>query len=156
MKIQVVALTPIPLVMISHVGPYDQLPAKFEQLSQWVEQTGTPIKRWIGVYWDNPEEVDASQLRSGAAVEVAIGFSLVPTGNFPVVMHHIDGGDYATTTYVGPYEEMEPAWARFGRHIEQTLKRTIITDEPAFEVYVNDPEDTAPADLITELYMPVK
>jgi AraC family transcriptional regulator len=64
------------------------------------------------------------------------------------------GGDHATTRFVGPYEQMAPVWSQLTQYCEETLGRRI-SDNPAFEVYVNDPSDTPANQLITDLYMPL-
>lgn len=151
---QVTQIPPITVVMLRHSGPYDQLAPKFDQLWNWVTANNVPAQRFIGIYWDNPDETPADRLRSAACVEVPIGYQMPHAGGLPLESAQIAGGNYATTRYVGPYEEMEPVWTAFTKWIEETLKRQIGAN-PAFEVYVNDPSDTPPDQLITELYMPV-
>jgi AraC family transcriptional regulator len=49
---------------------------------------------------------------------------------------------------------MEPVWSELTRRVEGNLRRTI-GEGPAIEIYLNDASDTAPQDLITDLYLPV-
>lgn len=155
MNVQVVSLSPIKVAMIRHVGPYERLQAIFNQLFEWVEKDQVPIERTIGIYWDNPEFTEASQLRSAACVEVPHGYQLVNTTPYRIALSEIMAGDYATTTFTGPYEDLEPVWAEMISVIENQMRREISVD-PAFEVYVNDPMDVPPSQLITELYMPIR
>jgi len=154
MNIQIKQESPIPLAMIRHTGPYDQLAPKFEQLYEWVEAQSVPAQRCIGIYWDNPEHVPAHQLRSAACVELPMYF--VPTGimGTSIELSTLAGGEYAVIRFIGPYDQLGRVWADFIRHIEQRLKRTI-SENPAFEVYVNDASTTPPDQLITDLYMPL-
>ncbi len=154
MDIQIVSLDSIPIVMIQHRGPYEEVGAVFEQLWSWVTAQSVPVQRTIGIYWDNPDYVAQSQLRSAACVEVPSSFQLYDRSGLPLEMSSIAPGQYATTRFVGPYEDLAPVWSNLTRHVEGTLRRQI-SDNPAFEVYVNDPSDTSPQDLITELYLPV-
>ena len=154
MVAQFTQIPPITVVMFRHTGPFDQMPPKFEQLWNWVTANNVPAQRTIGIYYDNPDVTPANQLRSAACVEVPLGYQMPNTGGLPLELAQIAGGAYATTRYIGPYEAMEPVWTAFTKWIEESQKRQI-SDNPAFEVYVNDPSDTPPDQLITEMYMPV-
>lgn len=154
MNAQVVRLAPIPIVLLRHTGPYDLMMPVFEQLWAWVEAHNVPGMRTIGIYYDNPDFTPAPQLRSAACVEVPAGFVVTESDGLPLEEAKIAGGDYVTMRFVGPYEALEPVWTELTSYAEGTLRRTI-SDNPAFEVYVNDPEEVAPSELITELYLPV-
>ena len=67
MNAQVTHLDPIRIVMLRHTGPYDALGPVFEKLWGWVESHNIPAERWIGIYWDNPDEVPTEKLRSPLA-----------------------------------------------------------------------------------------
>jgi AraC family transcriptional regulator len=155
MNAQVIQIPPIRVVMLRHTGSYDELPAYFDRLWQWVEAQSVPAQRTIGMYWDNPEHVPTHQLRSAACVEVPESFQISNAGGLRLELKEIPGGSYATLEYVGPYEEMEPVWTELTEYVEGSLGRTVGRGA-AFEIYVNDPSDTPPAQLITELYMPVQ
>jgi AraC family transcriptional regulator len=154
MNAQVIQLDPIPVVMIRHRGSYEGLGPVFEQLWQWVEMQQVPVQRTIGIYWDNPEFVPEQELRSAACVEVPAGYQVSYRQGLALEPDEIAGGSYATTRFVGPYEELEPVWSNLTNYVERTLGRKI-SENPAFEVYVNDASDTPPDQLITELYMPL-
>ncbi|MBL8060380.1 MAG: GyrI-like domain-containing protein [Chthonomonas sp.] len=154
MNVQIIQSEPIPVVMLRHTGPYEQLAPKFDQLWGWVTANGVPVQRTLGIYWDNPEFTPAHQLRSAACVEVPVGYSLGDTGGLALELQHLPSGEYATYRYVGPYEAMEPVYGQLINHIENTLGRGI-SDNPAFEVYVNDPSETPADQLITDIFMPL-
>lgn len=152
---QVTVLNPIHLVMLRHRGPYDGIGKVFEELWGWVEANNVPAQRTIGIYWDNPDFVSKNQLRSAACVEVPSGFQILNKGWLPLENGQLAGGEYATTRFVGPYEKLAPVWTNLTNYAENTLRREISENNPAFEVYVNDASDTPPSQLITELYMPL-
>lgn len=145
---------PVELVMLRHQGRYEELPLKFDELFAWVEVHKVPVQRTIGIFYDNPEYVPTSQLRSAACVEIPAGYAHPPFGSLPLERGSIKGGEYASMRYVGPYEDLGQVWADFTSQIENDLRR-VVSQEPAYEVYLNDAMDTAPRDLITELYMPI-
>ena len=154
MDVQVVSLAPISVVMLRHQGPYDGIGDVFDRLWNWVDRHRVPAGRTIGIYWDNPDFVAASRLRSAACVEVPESYMPSDRDGLALERSAIAGGEYATTRFVGAYEDLAPVWTEMTRRTEKTLRRRI-GENPAFEVYVNDASQTAPQDLITDLYMPV-
>lgn len=140
--------------MLRHSGSYEKIGDAFDKLWKWVEYNRVPAQRTIGIYWDNPDHTPTRLLRSAACVEVPQGYLVGDFGGLPLEIAEIVGGNYATARYVGPYDEMHKAWTEMTDIVENRLRKTI-KEDPAFEVYVNDAEDTPPAQLITELYMPV-
>lgn len=156
MNAQLTLLPAIRVVMLRHRGPYEDVSAVFGQLWSWVTSNSVPVTRTIGIYWDNPDEVPASQLRSAACVEVPSDFQLQDRGGLALELTSLAGGSYVTTRFVGPYERLAPVWSELTQYTEGTLRKQIRISDPAFEVYVNDPSDTPSDQLITELYMPVE
>jgi len=55
----------------------------------------------------------------------------------------------------GPYRHLGNAWST-GMSDMRYAKLKVDKQKPPFERYLNDPADTAEADLLTEIYMPVK
>lgn len=155
MFVSVDFLPSVPVLMLRHRGSYEEMGPVFDKLWEWATSTGVPIKRAIGIYYDNPDHVPVNHLRSAACIEVPAGYQLGDTGGLPIEMGSIASGEYATTRFTGPYEKLEPVWTEFTNHVEIKLNRTI-SKNPAFEVYVNDPSDTPADQLITDLYMPVE
>ena len=154
MNVQVVQIDPIEVAMIRHTGPYEELSPDFGRLRDWADNHKIPPQRVIGIYWDNPDYVDASDLRSAACIELPPRFQGAAIDGLAIELGKISGGKYATMRYVGPYEDMAPVWTKFTGYIEGDLSLAIRQD-PAFEVYVNDPRNTSPQGLITDLFMPV-
>jgi AraC family transcriptional regulator len=154
MNAQVIHLDPVRIVMLRHTGSYDDIGPVFEQLWGWVTSNSVPVQRTIGIYWDNPDEVPVNRLRSAACVEIPSDYQVTNSGGLSLILDQLAPGDYATTRYVGPHEDLARVWTDLTSYCENTVRRRI-SDNPAFEVYVNDASDTPPSQLITELYMPL-
>ncbi|MBS1713017.1 MAG: GyrI-like domain-containing protein [Armatimonadetes bacterium] len=155
MEFKQVSVPPFRVAMIRHTGPYESIGPVFDRLWGWVESRNVQVVRTLGLYYDNTEEVPANQLRSAAAVEVPLNYVLTDTAGLPITIETVTGGDYAMTTFVGPYEGLSPIWAQLVDYAERKLKRNV-SQNPAYEVYVNDPEETPADRLITELYLPLE
>ena len=154
MNAQITTIEPIRTVMLRHTGSYDGLGPVFEKLWGWVESHNIPAERWIGIYWDNPDEVPTEKLRSAACVEIPADYQVTDSGGLSLILDEIKGGEYAITSFTGPYEKLEQIWSDLTSFCENTVRREI-SQNPAFEVYVNDPSDSPPSQLITELYLPL-
>ncbi|WP_150523906.1 AraC family transcriptional regulator [Roseibium sediminis] len=141
------------LAGIHHTGAYTGISKSFEQLFGYLafndlfEKCGA-VK---GLYFSDPTSVAEKDLKSMAGVVVRDEFPFAA----PLERHETRGGDYAVLTHKGPYSELASAY--------QWLYSAWITssdrepdDAPAMEIYLNNPRDVAPADLLTEICMPLK
>lgn len=154
MKVDQVNIESIPIVAMDHRGDYATLDKVFGQLYGWLEGNGIATKRTIGIYWDNPQYTPIEELRSSACAEVEPGFALPEGAPMGIRVGQVDGGRYAFTTFQGPYPDLEGIWEALIDYVENTEGQTI-SEKPSFEVYLNDPADTPPDQLITELYLPL-
>jgi len=65
----------------------------------------------------------------------------------------IPGGKAATCLHTGPYGEIEPAYDALSQWIKDNgYEATGV----AYEMYLNDPEQTAPQELQTQIVFPLK
>ncbi len=67
----------------------------------------------------------------------------------------IVGGDYAVTTHHGPYEKLAETYAKLCGQWAPASGRSLRC-APCYEVYLNNPQDTAPEDLQTQIHMPLE
>ncbi len=64
-------------------------------------------------------------------------------------------GQYARTTHAGPYELLGDVWSRFlGGWLPSSGRR--IGAGGTFEIYRNNPTNTPPEALITDLYIAIE
>ncbi|MBS0453027.1 MAG: AraC family transcriptional regulator [Proteobacteria bacterium] len=78
-------------------------------------------------------------------------------GRRPAQLHwrHWPAGRYAVFTHAGPYDGLHNLWKSIYRHwVPATGFR--LRDVPGFDLYLNDPRETPPEQLRTELYLPVE
>lgn len=143
------------LATVRHIGPYNQIPLAFERLGQLLGAAASTLRAGgsdlVAIYYDDPDTVPPSELRSDAAVVVPEDFNL-PGG---LVEGCLQAGPFACTVHTGPYEHLGDTWARFlGEWLPASGRR--LRDEPSYEVYQNDPRTTPKADLRTELCLPLE
>jgi AraC family transcriptional regulator len=140
------------VVSVDHSGPYMQIGKAFDSLIGWLasRELLSPEIRMIGIYYDDPGIVPESELRSKAGVVLSRDVEVAA----PVGLTHVRGGQYAVLRHKGPYSDMRAAYEwLYGAWLMQSGREA--ADAPAFEEYLNNPKETAPADLITEICLPL-
>lgn len=143
----------IKAVCIKHSGAYLQIGQAFERLFSWLGARNLldANTKGLGVYFDDPCAVPEAELRSLACATVSQPFTL----EAPLEHYTIAGGEHAVLHYQGPYAGLGAAYDWFfGTWLPQSDRE--MRDAPPFEIYLNDPATTAPADLLTDIYMPLK
>ncbi|CAN7146317.1 GyrI-like domain-containing protein [Trinickia sp. LjRoot230] len=149
-------LEPMEILSVDHVGPYMQIGNAFDALCGWLAKHNllTADIRMVGVYYDDPSVVEENALRSKAGVLLPESVRASVTLSPPVSLTHVKGGEYAVLRHQGPYADMPAAYQwLYGTWLVQSGRK--VADAPAFEAYLNNPRDTAPADLITEICLPL-
>ena len=73
----------------------------------------------------------------------------------PLIETIIPGGRHAVLRHKGPYATMRSAYQWFfGAWLTQSGEE--VADAPVFEEYLNNPREIAPAELLTDIYLPLK
>jgi effector-binding domain-containing protein len=88
-------------------------------------------------------------------LDIEIGFSVARQlpGRGDIQAGEIPGGKVATCLHIGPYSEIGPAYTALSQWMEeQGYEPTGV----AYESYLNDPEQTPPEELRTQIAFPLK
>jgi AraC family transcriptional regulator len=150
--VEVKELPPMRLVFLRHVGPYTQVGATWGRLMAWAGMRGLlgPNMRLIGIVHDDPDVTPPDKVRYDAAVTV--NRPVQPEGEFGVM--ELAGGSYAVVMHKGPYEGLGKTYQRiYGDWLPKSGYR--LRDVPAFEQYLNSPQNTKPKDLVTLIHVPL-
>ncbi len=137
----------------AHIGPYPEIGSAFQQLAAVFTSRGLwdQAQGMVAICYDDPEVVAPENLKSHAGVIVRPEFA-VPEGLEPV---DVPDGKMAVMHYKGPYAGLKAAYdylyCDWLGHTGEELR-----DAPCFEVYLNDPMDTNPDDLLTDICVPLK
>ncbi|MEM7075038.1 MAG: AraC family transcriptional regulator [Pseudomonadota bacterium] len=140
------------LASLPHSGAYNTIGKAFEQLSATFAARDLlkDVQGLVAIYYDDIGAVAEDELRSAAAfvvgddLEMPEGIEEIRTGarRCAVLLHE------------GPYSGLPEAWA--------SVYRTWLPDSgetpahaPPFEIYLNDPRNTPPQDLRTEICVPL-
>lgn len=140
------------LAAIAHRGPYIEVGRAFETASAIIGARGLfpQVRGMVGVYLDDPGAVAAQDLRSYAGFELATGVDL------PEGMESVDlpEGEVARLRFIGPYAELQRGYDHlYGTWLPASGREP--ADTPVFEVYLNTPRDVPPAELVTDICLPL-
>lgn len=138
---------------MDHVGSYMAIGTAFGALAGWLGARNlfSAKARSFGVFYDDPDAVPEDKLRSKACFSVEENIPDEP----PVATAKIGGGRYAVLRHKGPYAELKASYAwLYGSWLVKSAEEA--ADAPCFEEYLNDPRETAPAELLTDIHLPLK
>lgn len=125
------------------------------RLFQFIKEQELPMGEVMPlcIYHDDPKVTPAEKLRTDVCM--VMPENATPKGD--IGFKQIPAGRYALFLYKGSYEHLQAVYDTiYGKYIpemECTLRHE--PDMPSAERYMNDPRNTAPEDLLTEIYVPV-
>ena len=141
------------LIGVPHKGSYMEIGRAFEQGYTYALGRGLvpDVVRMIGVYHDDPTRVPEAELRSVACVVATPDAHPAP----PIERIDVPARDYAVLRHQGPYSDMRAAYLwLFGTWLPQSGREA--GNAPLLEEYLNNPRDTPPSDLLTDLMLPLE
>lgn len=136
-----------------HQGDYAKIARAFEQLSALLTARNLwpQAKGMAGIYYDDPSTTPEADLRSHAGVVVAEDLP-VPEGLEEVTL---GASRTARLRLKGPYSGLPAAYDYlYGDWLPKSGEEP--ADAPAYEIYLNNPMDTTPEDLVTDIHVPLK
>lgn len=98
------------------------------------------------------DEVMKADQQGTADIELAIPIfgSIEETDD--IKCYDLTGGTMAKILHKGPYQDCQPTYEKLYSWIEQQGKKII---GPVREVYLNDPNEVTPEEILTEIYAPI-
>jgi len=149
--IEIMNLDAMNVAYFPHQGDYMEIGSTFEKLFMYgvSQNLASESTRSFGLYYDDPQTVEQSSLKSKACATIPKGADL-PGEDAPAKML-IPAGRYATLLFEGSYAELEEPYNWFfGEWLPNSGYEA--ADFPAMEEYLNDPKDTPPNKLLTRIH----
>ncbi|NBW48989.1 MAG: AraC family transcriptional regulator [Betaproteobacteria bacterium] len=143
----------VQLAGLPHRGSYMRIGKAFENGFARMGAQGLLRQdtRWLALYHDDPAVVPEKQLRAWAGLSLPTESSAMP----PLEPRTLGGCVCAVLRHRGPYSTMGAAYQwLYGSWLLQSGREAL--DQPVFEEYLNNPRDTAPPDLLTEICLPLR
>lgn len=138
---------------VMHKGSYFEINQTFETLYGALSARGemNAVKGMVGIYYDDPKAMPEAELRSCAGVYVEEDFDFLA----PLEKQVLEGGPHAALLHKGPYSDLPSAydwlysvWLKDNDHV--------LRPQPPCEVYLNNPREVQPSQLLTEIFIPVE
>lgn len=152
-EVEIKNIDKIIMASLDHKGDYTKISSKFEKMMAYMKHKGllNEKTRCFGVYFDDPNSMPESELRSKACFTV--GDDFVDEGE--VKRFEVGPAKYGVIIYKGPYADISNAYM----WLYQTWlvnSEYEIGDTPPLEEYLNDPREVPPSELLTAIYIPLK
>ena len=135
-------------------GAYEEIAGVLDELFQYARSHGAEI---VGppiaiMHEAGREEAEMADREKNAVLDMALPVANEVEGTDAITGYLLHGGTMAKTVHKGPYEDCGPAYTGLLEWIQKSGKRII---GPPREVYLNDPREVPPEELLTEIYAPV-
>ena len=152
MPVEVVVRPALRIAAVRHKGPPQEIGQAFDRLMAWAGPKGIVMPPAVGV------AVYLSDMRTvpPAEQEALAGLTVGPDvqGDDLVEIHLIPGGKQAVLLYKGPYAQIGTGYQELFSWLPTSGEES--ANLPCVEINLNDPRQTTPADLLTELCLPLK
>jgi AraC family transcriptional regulator len=155
-----IEVSPVRCIAMRHRGSFLQIDRAFHDLRLWqlAHAVNPDDQQMYGVYLSDPSRTGEKELESLAGVSVPTGFTAEPRPLSPDApapeWFTIPGGTYAVLTHVGAYADMPDSYAWFlGCWVPSSQR--MLRDDPIVEHYVAHPRENSPADITTDLMVPL-
>jgi effector-binding domain-containing protein len=137
------------VAFMRYKGGYEKIPELIAETVQWVTDKGLNMTGMIyGAYFNSPEDVPPEQLR----YEIGASFEGNAEDEGKVMVKIIPEHSVIATLHKGPYTEVGPVIRELAGYADKNGYDII---GPVTEVYLNDPNETEPGELLTEVQFPV-
>lgn len=152
LEARIEALPEIPVLSLRHTGSYETCHQVWDQLLAMVAARAglDEVQGSFGLVYDDPDITEQENLRYDACVALASGAETLLREDSRLRLRTIPAGKYARARHVGPYDTMNPTYvALLGQWLPE--RDVELYDEPVVEIYLNDPNDTPPEALLSEI-----
>ncbi|KTT25739.1 AraC family transcriptional regulator [Pseudacidovorax intermedius] len=147
--VQIVERPAQQVLALRHQGPAAMIPHTQRRLHLLLGEA--PGTVWLGMVCDDPDDPQAGLIYHAAAAPAKLG----PSGHSELQALTIPAGRYARHRLAGPYTRIGAAFdALYARWLPASGFEP--DDRLALEHYLNSPRNAAPADLRTDLFIPIR
>lgn len=163
-NVQIKTMEPVLVAALRYVGPYEACGPAWERLCGLLYPSGLCDGDSVayGVSYDDPDTTPAEKCRLDVCLALRKGVD-VKTPDLAHLLQTTElftqnignGGEYACVLIKGPYSLLHPAYrSLFGEWLPQSGREP--GNSMGFEAYYNDPAQTPPEELLSEIFIPLK
>jgi len=149
MKVEEKRMEEVQVAFMRYRGSYDKIPELIAEVVQWVTDKGLNMTGMIyGAYFNSPEDVPPEELR----YEIGASFEGSAQDEEKLMVKIIPEHTVIAAMHKGPYTEVGPVIHRLAEYAAENGYDII---GPVTEVYLNNPNEVEPDELLTEVQFPV-
>lgn len=153
-----VTLVEVPALLVLGVqrrGHFSEIPLALGEVVHYAmahgaQLAGMPIARFHELGKEAMMKADAE---GTAVIDVSFPIAGPVEGSESVKCYELPGGTMAKTVHKGPYEACEPAYVAL---LDWIVSNGYMITDATREVYLNDPRQVPPDEVLTEIYAPVE
>ena len=152
-EVCVTEVKPQVVVGVWRRGTYAGIRPMIAEVCEFARASGAGIKgRPMFVCHETPRQAMKANEEASADVEVVVPVSNVVDGQGEITCYELPGGQMAKIVHKGPYVKSAPTYKKLFEWIAANHKKVA---GPTREVYMNDPREVPPEDILTEIYAPI-
>ena len=152
-RVDVVALSPFRVVVARTEGVYGKLDEAYRGLFEWMARRGAVEA--IGGIWGIPHDDRRDTPESNYRFDCCLATSAALSAGEGVMLADLGGGHYLQYLHEGSFDRLDESHDAIFREL-LTHPEWQPCDAPILHEYLNDPDETAEADLRTRIYVPVQ
>jgi len=152
-RVDVVALNPFRVVVTRTEGVYGKLDEAYRGLFEWMAKRGAVEA--IGGIWGIPHDDRRDTPESNYRFDCCLATSAALSAGEGVMLADLGGGHYLQYLHEGSFDRLDESHDAIFREL-LTHPEWQPCDAPILHEYLNDPDETAEADLRTRIYVPVQ
>lgn len=154
-EVTVVEVEPQMVLGMRKHGKYQEISTMIPEIFEFAVEKGieiidTPI---FVCHETTVEEVMKADEEGNADIEIALPVLEKGEDTDKMKFYELPGGKMAKIVHKGPYEDVGPAYEKLFMWIEENGKK--ITGFTR-EIYLNDPREVPPEEILTEIYAPIE
>jgi effector-binding domain-containing protein len=154
-EVTIVTVKPQLVLGMRKKGPYRSIGEMIPQICQFAVQNNIPL---VGppmyiCHEMSPEEAQTADKQNSADVEVAVPVAKKGKETPEIKCYELSGGKMAKILHKGPYETETATYQTLFQWLEENNKK--ITGLMR-EIYMNDPHEVSPQELLIEIYVPIE
>lgn len=152
-EVSVMEVEPQVVVGMWKRGTYAEIEPMIAEVCKYAESSGAGINgRPMFVCHEKPREAMKANEEASADVEVVVPVANIVDGQGDVTCYELPGGLMARIVHKGPYEKSAQTYKKLFEWIAANHRKVV---GPTREVYLNDPREVRPDELLTEIYAPI-
>ncbi len=137
------------VAFIRYRGPYDKISELMNEIVEWIIKKNLKMTGIIyGAYFNRPDDVPPEEL----FYEIGASFEGTAKDEGNVQVKVIPEHTVISTMHKGPYDKVGPVIEGLAKY---ALENNYDIIGPVTEVYLNNPNEVKPEELLTEVQFPV-